>query len=593
MGTALLALIVFSAAFAAEEAGPGKRKNRDKLVASSSASKEEVASGEGFTLAVERIAVDGKVPSAVSDWNKPPGDYKVIWGYGNHFWPVSPHGKEGVVWWDESSKSVKMKSLADDSQSLTLLQPEAEGTLTWAASTDKVIILWIAWPNPQKDHCKESCSDKPARMMLYKIDAATGGKLQEKDMTNIFKQHRIYSGAYAKYNEASGTILVSFRVLGLRAKDKFNHQGCMTWSVNPDTLDHKGVPKTGLSHCYDNSITINPNGGADIGAVGDVYCRGIKHAYAGPSSLLEMNATVADEISQDHFLETFDDDIDEPLGGPLPLDEYDTTEYDESEDIVAGSCDPKCGASYSPQQCPYRSIMKFCKKYQALYLEIGHPFGRTESGQTFSVFGAETTPSPCNCAVGSACNFKPYDPRNLVFKTQEGGENGERALTDFKTSADGSVSRIKQATLEPGRHLLMYEVWKSNVYDSTVVMIVDDNGDTLAGPWTPSLPHRVLAHQDELYTINGKLVFYDGSGSEIQRYTITYSESTCVQTTDWAAAHKAKDVECKAKGLQAVTEVVPPSNRCSAATDGGKCKADYRGLDCDGEGCVAACSRCG
>jgi hypothetical protein len=103
----------------------------------------------------------------------------------------------------------------------------------------------------------------------------------------------------------------------------------------------------------------------------------------------------------------------------------------------------------------------------------------------------------------------------------------------------------------------------------------------------------VLAHQDELYTINGKLVFYDGSGSEIQRYTLTYSESTCVQTTDWAAAHKAKDVECKAKGLQAVTEVVPPSNRCSAATDGGKCKADYRGLDCDGEGCVVACSRCG
>jgi hypothetical protein len=317
--------------------------------------------------------------------------------------------------------------------------------------------------------------------------------------------------------------------------------------------------------------------------------------------LLAMNATVDESATRELLLDP-PDDADFPLGGPVPLDEGESEGPDSvqtgadstSEDIVFGQCGIGKGCDYRPMKKGDQ------KKYQALFFEIAHPlFGTTEAGTLFSVFGVEKTPSGNPCFTGRDA-YNPWDPRNLVFKTKAGGENGERLLTDFKTLNDGSVSRIKLATIEPGRNLIMYEVWKGNdlplndedarplIYDGTKVMIVDDSGETLAGPWTPDLPHRVLSHQDELTMINGKLVFYDGSGSEIQRYTLTHSESTCVQTTDWAAVHKEKDKECTGKGLAASTEVVPPSNTCTGST----CKADYRGLDCDGGGCVTACTRC-
>jgi hypothetical protein len=594
----LAALRVFclaSLALAAAEVGPKRGKKNRKLSVSSAASGEEIASGEGFSFSVERFAVDGTLPSAQSEWKAGPGEHANCWGKSNLYWPVSRGGTEGVVWWCTSSNAVKVTWMAaDDVKTQTLIQPEGGGKLTWAASNDEVIVLWVDWPNPQKDHCKEGCSDKPARLVMYRFDATSGNKLQEKDMTTTFRGlskagvHKMqggFGGGYAKYNKATGKILASFRFLMLRAKDGFNHQGCQTWEINPSNLDGSQLRGLYNSHCFDNSILVNPSGSAEIATLGDAYCRGIKHVHYGKSSmLLQMNATAGEITSQRLVLDP-PDEMESALGGPLPND---GDEEAPVQDTVFGNCQHS-------HQCDYRGAFKKHQKgYQALYMEIGHPlFGKTADGQLFSVFGAEETP-PGLCAEQENA-FKPHDPRNLIFKTQAGGEKGERLLTDFKTLEDGSVSRIKQATLEPGRHVLMYEVWKSKIYDRTVLMIVDDTGDTLAGPWTLDLPHRILAHQDELNMINGKLVYYDGSGSEIQRYTLTYSESTCEQTTDWAAVHKAKDVECKEKGLVAVTDVVPPSNVCSAATDGGACEADYRGLGCeaDGKGCVSVCTRCG
>ena len=158
-----------------------------------------------------------------------------------------------------------------------------------ATSKNEVIIVWIHWPNEQKDHCKgDDCKGDPVcRMMMYKFDAASGSKLQEKDMSNSVRGigkgtgiQRIYSGALAKYNKRTGKILASFRYLMTRAGDGLNHQGCTTWEIDPTNL---GAASIGAynSHCFDNSITILPNGDAELGSLGDGYCRGIKSARIG------------------------------------------------------------------------------------------------------------------------------------------------------------------------------------------------------------------------------------------------------------------------------------------------------------------------
>ena len=90
-------------------------------------------------------------------------------------------------------------------------------------------------------------------------------------------------------------------------------------------------------------------------------------------------------------------------------------------------------------------------------MELGYPtMGRRKDGGNFAVFGAE------DGTVAEEDCFRPQVPQNLFLKT-----SGERKLTNFRTLADGSVSRIKQLELGPvgttGRHLLMYEVCEERI----------------------------------------------------------------------------------------------------------------------------------
>jgi hypothetical protein len=276
-----------------------------------------------------------------------------------------------------------------------------------------------------------------------------------------------------------------------------------------------------------------------------MYCRGIKLETVRAAMLLETNATLGAKPSQHSMLNSLDD-ADAELGSAWPSEDDGTypSGYEEasagSDDSFWGSVHGKgantsdpasedtvlslvgrapCGAPMDPSYCSFRPSRKLSQKYNAMFMELAHPvMGVTKNGGTFAVFGAEATP-PGNCDTGPD-SFKPSVPQNLIVKTAVGGESGERKLTNFRTLADGSASRIKLLDLEPGRHLIMYEVWKSKEYDSTVVMVVDDDGDTLEGPWTPSLPNKILAHSDELLLIDGKVVIYDGGSGELYRYVL-------------------------------------------------------------------------
>merc|ERR1719163_912923 len=158
-----------------------------------------------------------------------------------------------------------------------------------------------------------------------------------------------------------------------------------------------------------------------------------------------------------------------------------------------------------------------------IHMELGSPtMGRRKDGKKFTVFAKE------DGTVGEEDCFRPQVPQNLILLTRGRELNPtsrERKLTNFRTLADGSVSRIKQLELgtvgTTGRHLVMYEVWKSKKYDRTVLMVLDDDGETLAGPWEPPLEKNILDAQGELQFIQGKAVIYDGGAGEIRRYELT------------------------------------------------------------------------
>ena len=68
--------------------------------------------------------------------------------------------------------------------------------------------------------------------MVFKFDAASGSKLQEKDMTSKLGISHLANGdATAKYNQHTDTILVTFRYGMLNG-----HQAGTLWSVDPNNL---------------------------------------------------------------------------------------------------------------------------------------------------------------------------------------------------------------------------------------------------------------------------------------------------------------------------------------------------------------------
>jgi len=505
---------------------------------------EESTSGD-FRLAVTRAYVDeGKPPNAKKNWRGGPSGIDQIFGGANHrtwsnthFWPVTPGGEEAVVWQCRASHAVKMTSFGPNSRTITLLRPEdlphpespyPKGELAFAVQSHEEIIVWITWPelyllNGGKQVLGQN-AQVACKNTLYKFDGASGSKLQERD-AELGVAHLANGFASAKYVKQKRMILATFRY-GMMSR----HQASTAWFVDPGTLTAKPAGAY-QSHSFMNSISVFPDGSASILSLGDARCRGIMHVRANAAMLLETNATLGSATSQRSHVATAKLDPPEgddgELGSPLPNPD-DQDEVSSSGETIEDSV----GKSYS--SCAFRPMNKMCRntaKYNQIYMELAHPtMGRRKDGRDFAVFGAE------DGTVGEEDCFVAQDPQNVILKT-----SGERKLTNFRTTAEGSVSRIKQLELGPvgttGRHLLMYEVWKTKgkktqwpspgmvEYDTTVVMVVDDDGQTLAGPWEPTLRgDQILGGGDELQLIGGKAVIYDGGAGEILRYELTVAD---------------------------------------------------------------------
>ena len=115
--------------------------------------------------------------------------------------------------------------------------------------------------------------------------------------------------------------------------------------------------------------------------------------------------------------------------------------------------------------------------------------------------------------------------------------DGVHKLTSFAKYEDGGVSRVKQAMLRTGRHLIMYEVWLADRFERYEFIVVDDDAKIMKGPWSPKVPARMFGFRDEVMMIDGKAVFYDAVGGELRRYTVTWLANSNARTWE-----KAKEI---------------------------------------------------
>merc|ERR1712048_522665 len=104
---------------------------------------------------------------------------------------------------------------------------------------------------------------------------------------------------------------------------------------------------------------------------------------------------------------------------------------------------------------------------------------------------------------------------------------GIRYLTNY-TSVQKSASRVKTAMLDEGKILLYWEVWSRGHYQYTQLMIVNDEGTPIAGPWAPDAAVALPFSDNLLAKSGGQAIGYTGhcdadSGQcHLMRYAFQY-----------------------------------------------------------------------
>merc|ERR1719223_745869 len=175
-----------------------------------------------------------------------------------------------------------------------------------------------------------------------------------------------------------------------------------------------------------------------------------------------------------------------------------------------------------------------------VYTELAH-CGIVEVGDGLLIFFVGEGPSLDNYQTGLVLNaarnvgFVKVDKNISAQKVLSAGtvetggfynlhgqwtpqENrGIRFLTSFD-SVENSTTRLKTARLSSNTIILLWEVWTRTDFKFSQLMVVDDSGAVVNGPWTSQFPVR-LALQDDMHVVSGRAVAYAGAPSgKIIRY---------------------------------------------------------------------------
>eukprot|EP00439_Symbiodinium_sp_Y106_P013169 s2246_g1.t3 len=419
----------------------------------------------GFSFTGRRFAVPGQPFLPQRHWAHGLDSSKTVYGDYKHFTPVRhADGREGIVWQDMDSGTVKLTWLSVDlltSQTVSLTVLSATGLLVGAVGDGRGTVVILLGDSSQPS---DLTANTPGE--LVKFDAA-GNELQRVALPELGLWSFFDSGASMAWLATSDTISLTLAM-------KWVDYGATNVIFNATTLQKLRTASAG-SHSWANSLKLSEKDGSKddyyLGMIlGDAFPRGIMISEYRASSDDKRGRVIYYPKTVHRTTAT------NPKGQVLPVyQEISTateTYYQWSKNLRGN-----LGFVRIPRDLTSREVLS--------------P-GDVENGGFFDEDG----------------QWQNLTNRGVSFLTS-------------RTDMDESLSRVKTAELN-GSILLFWEVWSGELYKRNEFMVVNAAGELEHAETALQFPFQ-LPFADDILVINGKAVAYTGDpGSWLVRYEFCY-----------------------------------------------------------------------
>ena len=323
----------------------------------------------GFSLMGRRFAVPGQPFLPQRQWAHSPSTSKTVYGDFKRFTPVQhADGREGVVWQDMDSDTVKLTWLSVDllsSQTVSLMALPAEVQLVGAVGDGLGTVVLLLGDKGEPSDQKANSQGE-----LVKFDAA-GNELQRVafPVADVGLYSFFSSGASLVWLQDTISITLTMKMIDFG--DGVNHQGATNIIFNATTLEKLRRVGAG-SHTWATSLKVSEKDDYYLGMIlGDAYPRGIMVSEYRASSEDKRGRV----IYQPKILHRVTDT--NPAGKVLPV--------------------------YQEISTPEKTYYQWSKNDNAVYTELAHP-GLHEVNNTVLVFFAGEDRPLDNSAVGALMN---------------------------------------------------------------------------------------------------------------------------------------------------------------------------------------------
>ncbi|CAE7037102.1 nup98 [Symbiodinium sp. CCMP2592] len=419
----------------------------------------------GFSFTGRRFAVPGQPFLPQRHWAHGLDSSKTVYGDYKHFTPVrDADGREGIVWQDMDSGTVKLTWLSVDlltSQTVSLTVLSATGLLVGAVGDGRGTVVILLGDSSQPS---DMTANTPGE--LVKFDAA-GNELQRVALPELNLWSFFDSGSSMAWLAASDTISLTLAM-------KWVDFGATNVIFNATTLRKLRTVSAG-SHSWANSLKLSEKDGSKddyyLGMIlGDAFPRGIMISEYRASSDDKRGRVIYYPKTVHRTTAT------NPKGQVLPVyQEISTateTYYQWSKNLRGN-----LGFVRIPRDLTSREVLS--------------P-GDVENGGFFDEDG----------------QWQNLTNRGVSFLTA-------------RTDMDESLSRVKTAELN-GSILLFWEVWSGELYKRNEFMVVNSAGELEHAETALQFPVQ-LPFADDIVVINGKAVAYTGDpGNWLVRYEFCY-----------------------------------------------------------------------
>jgi len=422
--------------------------------------------GEGFSVTAQRFPVSGQPfeplgghhPSEgklrIGRWGYGPGEYYGNYGQPRRFHPVVRSGTNGVIWKDEEAGTVQATWMSPDmndvgSQTIYSTPAHLAAVAFNERSNEFIMFLGFGGGNARFVKVSSTTGD-----IVYETATFAAG-----DRLGIRSFESLTAMASMAWNVEAG--IVALVLSGTFTK---GHQGAWRSMINATTLDVLGAGAQTSSHNLGNTVNVASDGSFLSMQLCDNFPRGISlHRFmtSSSSSFVPYRFKTCGNNCNNVYTELAHPGVVEVSDGLVVFFAGEREPLDEDKSLVAS------------------------------VVNVGRNIGFIKVGKDLK---EKQVLSPGQTEVNS---------HGLTNR-------GINWLTNF-TDPETSASRVKTARLEAGKTFLYWEVWSRSVYQYTQVMVVDDNGMPLTGPFIVPSPMALSYSDDMLVTGPEQVVAYAGT----------------------------------------------------------------------------------